>query len=68
MLFHLLVLWGFVKWSVGLKGVPQDGIIVDIQSTILHVIIHTPEFDPFDISLELYKPVDPALSTYQYTL
>ena len=39
---------------------------MDIQSSNLKVTINTPDFDPFSKSLDLYLPIDPATSTYQY--
>ncbi|KNB44269.1 protein SGT1-like protein [Blastocystis sp. subtype 4] len=50
---------------IGLRGVPQENILVNIQPTNLTVTINTPDFDPFSKSLDLYLPIDPATSTYQ---
>ena len=51
---------------IGLRGVPAENITVDIQPTSLRVVINTPEFDPFEKTLELYDSVDPATSSYQF--
>ena len=52
----------------GLKGVPQEDIIVDIQPKALHITIRTPGFDVFDKTLSLFNAIDPATSSYQFVL
>ena len=39
---------------------------MDIQPTTLRVVINTPDFDPFEKTLELFAEIDPATSSYQY--
>ena len=50
---------------IGLRGLPAENIIVDIQPTMLRVVINTPDFDPFEKTLELFAEIDPATSSYQ---
>ena len=35
---------------------------------MLRVVINTPDFDPFEKTLELFAEIDPATSSYQYPL
>lgn len=51
--------------SLGLKGVPQENILVNIQPATLTVTINTPDFDPFVKALTLYNSVDAAGSSYK---
>ncbi|KAK8790887.1 hypothetical protein WA158_005518 [Blastocystis sp. Blastoise] len=52
---------------LGTRGLTESDAVVDIQSDKLHVIINTPNCQPFEETVELFSSVVPSESSYHFT-